>query len=339
MRLDRRGNLGDKHAMALLTPMDQTSASQLGKCFGLEVREVRAMVAGSVNSNFELTTASGDRYFARLYEEQDSSGALNEARLLRALTTFGVPTAAPLPPLAGEAAIPVHAGKPVAIYPWVGGTDLCLLGVTPRHCERLGRALAQVHSASSRLKEVAEGRFDVAGLRQRLAAARSAAAPVAADARRIEELLSQTVAARDAELPVGLIHGDLFRDNVLWEADELVALLDFESACRGVFLYDLMVCVLAWCYVDHFELQRVRALVAGYEAIRPLSSRERAAAVVEGSMACLRFATTRITDFEMRTPPGETPKRDYRRFLKRLTDLQAGALDSVFGASTRKGDS
>jgi homoserine kinase type II len=155
---------------------------------------------------------------------------------------------------------------------------------------------------------------------------------VAADAERISAELAKVAASRDSALPTGITHGDLFRDNVLWDGLELTALLDFESACRGVFIYDLMVCVLAWCYRDGFELGLVRALVAGYDSVRPLSAEERAAAITEGTVACLRFATTRITDFEMRAPAGVAPLRDYRRFLKRSQDLRAGALDSVFGA-------
>jgi homoserine kinase type II len=127
-----------------------------------------------------------------------------------------------------------------------------------------------------------------------------------------------------------LVHGDLFRDNVLWHGDAIVALLDFESACEGPFVYDLMVCVLAWCYASGFNLEHVAGLVRGYESVRPLSTLERSAAKVEGAIACARFATTRITDFEMRAAPGRPPLRDYRRFIGRLSELEGGALDAIF---------
>jgi len=127
----------------------------------------------------------------------------------------------------------------------------------------------------------------------------------------------------------GLVHGDLFRDNVLWQGDTIVALLDFESATWGPFGYDLLVCLLAWCYREGFVLETARALMEGYLERRALSVVEREQLLVQGGLACLRFATTRITDFALRAAEGQPPLRDYQRFLARLSELEAGKLDSV----------
>jgi homoserine kinase type II len=133
-------------------------------------------------------------------------------------------------------------------------------------------------------------------------------------------------------LPSGIVHGDLFRDNVLFRDGTIVALLDFESAFHGPFVYDLLVTIAAWCYRSSFELEQARALVEGYESVRPLEPAERGALRTEGALACLRFVTSRITDFELRAAPGAPPLRDYRRFLARLEAIEAGALDSAFSA-------
>jgi homoserine kinase type II len=133
-----------------------------------------------------------------------------------------------------------------------------------------------------------------------------------------------------------VIHGDLFRDNVLWQGGEIAALIDFESAAHGPFCFDVTVTVCAWCYGSGFSSRLVRALLGGYMAVRPLGAEEREGLVVEGAIACLRFATTRITDFSMRAEAGQPPVRDYRRFLSRLDELEAGALDkalATIGAS------
>jgi homoserine kinase type II len=114
-----------------------------------------------------------------------------------------------------------------------------------------------------------------------------------------------------------------------------VALLDFESASAGVFVYDLMVCVHAWCYGDRFDVALVRAMIDGYRQERPLSAAELAALAPQGALAALRFATTRLTDFSLRAPPGQAPARDYRRFLARLDALENGLLSPIIeeGAS------
>jgi Ser/Thr protein kinase RdoA (MazF antagonist) len=84
------------------------------------------------------------------------------------------------------------------------------------------------------------------------------------------------------------------------------------------------VTIAAWCYRDAFDLLLVAALVEGYVAERPLSPASVAPSRVEGALGCLRFATSRITDFELRAREGERPARDFRRFLARLDAIATG---------------
>jgi homoserine kinase type II len=90
-----------------------------------------------------------------------------------------------------------------------------------------------------------------------------------------------------------------------------------------------MVCAHAWCYGSAFDVGLVRALFAGYREERPLEPEELAAAQHQGALAALRFATTRLTDFSLRAPPGQAPARDYRRFLARLDALENGVLSPI----------
>jgi homoserine kinase type II len=319
--------------VALLTPLAFEDARQLLQAFGLTLEEITPLEQGSVNSNFRLRTAQG-LYFARLYEEQSPAGAAVEMHTARELVRQGVPTPAPLEPLSQPEPL-VSGGKAFAVYPWVQGESLCQRRTTVQHLDQVGRALARLHRASDKLSHIPEGRFEPVDLERRLAdiERRLEGAGAAVNATElstavtlIRERLGHYASTRDASLPRGIIHGDLFRDNALWVNDELSAVIDFESASRGTFAYDLMVCVHAWCYADNFDLDKVKSLLLGYTAERPLSVAEVAALVGEGAIAALRFATTRITDFALRTAPGDTPKRDYRRFLARLSELEGGEL-------------
>jgi homoserine kinase type II len=116
---------------------------------------------------------------------------------------------------------------------------------------------------------------------------------------------------------------------VLWKSSQIAALLDFESVSYGSFVYDLMVTVFAWCYRDGLVTADAEALVLGYDAVRPLAHRERAAFEVESALACLRFATSRITDFELRRVGEAPPARDFRRFLARLAAVESGVLSPI----------
>jgi homoserine kinase type II len=318
--------------MAKLTPLTLAEAREALAGWPFEVRDIEPFEGGSVNSNFRLETATGDRFFVRVYEEQDRTGAERELDLLEGLSRAGVPT-----PVAERrqdgARLAEHRGKPVAVFRWIDGEILCQKRVTERHANEVGRALARVHLAPVKLAHA--GRFTLEHLRERLDVA-TAGEAFAEPVRFIRDALERYTERRDASLPTGVIHGDLFRDNVLWSGDQIVALLDFESASNGPFVYDLMVTVLAWCYGDAFDIDLCGALVSGYQSLRPLSERERAALQVEAALGALRFATTRITDYSLRAPPGTPPLRDYRRFLQRLSAIEGGALDalSAFGRAS-----
>jgi homoserine kinase type II len=314
--------------VALLTPLSLPEAQAIGRGFGLDVASVEALSLGSVNSNFRLVTTSGDRYFARIYEEQGVRGARAELRLLRGLHQQRVPVTLPLAYEDGGD-VALVSGKAFSVYQWIDGVHLCNALVTPARAETLGETLARVHLATPVLGPLPAGRFDVDGVRARLAQLRRDTDRFDAVVTLLERKLDRYQGARNPDLPRGLVHGDLFRDNVLWDGDAIVALLDFESAAAGPFSYDIAVCLWSWCYTDGLRVDCARALVSGYERVRPLGPDERRDLPTEAALACVRFATTRIRDFSMRCPPGQDPVRDYRRFLKRLSDMEAGALGAV----------
>lgn len=318
--------------MALLTPLPLADAQRLCREFGLEVTAVEPLAAGSVNSNFALTASDGRRYFARLYEEQGRAGALAELLLVAELGRAGVPVVQCLPRRDG-AGVGDFEGKAFAIFPWLDGEILCQGRVTAAACRTLGAALARVHLTTPHVARPSEGRFRVVDLRARLDRVESEGhREYFADVARIRERLAHYEKERTRlAAPRGVIHSDLFRDNVLWtKQGELAALLDFESACDGAFAYDIMVTICAWCFGTRFDVELVEAFLSGYHAVRAVAGDEVAALRVEGGVACLRFATTRITDFSLRAAPGQPPLRDYRRFLQRLEQIEGGALDACF---------
>jgi homoserine kinase type II len=309
--------------MGVFTVLTESDAARVAAAHGLgAVVQVAGIPAGSVNSNYALTHAAG-RVFVRIYEEQDASGAAAEAALLGALAARGVRTPAPLPLVAGASPVTV-GGKPVAVFPWREGEMRCQASVTEEDARRVGAELARVHVAGEGLP-LPEGRFRLEDLRARLP--RIAAAPdatLAAQAPLLEEKLARWSARRDLGAPHGLVHGDLFRDNVLWSKDgAIAALLDFESASRGVFAFDVMVLILSWSFRDALDPRVARAIVDGYRTVRELAPSERAALLAEGCFAATRFTITRITDYAMKQGIGARVLKDWRRFAMRLETLEA----------------
>jgi homoserine kinase type II len=316
--------------MGRFTELKLDRAQAIGAEFGVSVASIESLPEGSVNSNFRLTDANGARYFGRIYEEQDQEGAAAELRLLTELARASVPTTEPL--RAGNVLLSSVSGKPFALYPWVDGDILCHSRVTEAHCAAVGRSLAELHLSTQKVTPLTGGRFSVEDLFARLDRIEKESPEHRDASLHIRRRLHHYTPLRDAALPSGVIHGDLFRDNVLWHGEQIAALIDFESASHGPFAFDLMVTVHAWCYGDGFRPELVGALLGGYHGMRPLEPSEREALVVEGALAALRFATTRITDFSMRAAPGQPPLRDYRRFLARLEALEHGMLDPHLAA-------
>jgi homoserine kinase type II len=312
--------------MGLFTELSLDEAQRLARDYGVEVRSIEPLSGGSVNSNFRLTDVSGLQYFARIYEEQGARGAAAELRLLGELARASVQTVVPCERRDGSS-FALFRGKPFALIPWVDGEMLCQKGVTEDHARAVGEALARLHLATPSVTPLEESRFRVDDIRARLDRIEAESPRHRDAALHIRRRLDHYNGRRNAEVPAGVIHGDLFRDNVLFRGGRIAALIDFESASHGPFAFDLMVTILAWCYGDAFDAKLVGAMLSAYERLRPLERAERAILPVEGALACLRFATTRITDFSMRAPPGKRPLRDYRRFLARLEAIEQGVLD------------
>jgi len=308
--------------MATYTQLTLDQAKAVGATFGLRVAQVLAVPAGSVNSNYRLVLEDGSTLFARVYEEQDRTGAEGESRLLDHLARNGVSTPRPLPRADGHGFTDVigtgSGERAVAVFPWRDGEILCQARITPSIAEQMGQKLAEIHRAGSSFPEARPGRFRVEDLRVRLERIALADDPeLRALAPQLKDRLDRAERDRDRDLPRGIIHGDLFRDNVLWQGGVPVALLDFESACDGPWAYDLMVTALAWCYGSDLDESLVKAMFRGYARNRRPTPAELAALSTEGRIGALRFTITRITDFEMRRGIGERVVKDYRRFFAR----------------------
>jgi homoserine kinase type II len=306
--------------MATFTPLLLPDGVRIAAAHGLGTcRGVVPVPAGTVNSNYFLDTDRG-RVFVRLYEQQDVDGVAYEWTLLEHLTKRGVPVP---PRIAGPGPGELRVGgRPVAVFQLVSGEDLCQAKVTALRLSHVGVALARASRAGEDFAVRREGRFTFADIVRLLDTASAAGRPeLSAEIARLRDLHAELTATAP-DLPRGVVHGDLFRDNVLWRGDALVALLDWESASDGIVIYDLAVTMLAWCCGDTLDWTLARALVAGYQTERRISDVEWQGLHWSLRVACLRFATTRLIDVYLKGtyPPGY---KSYTRFLHRLDAVEA----------------
>ncbi len=310
--------------MALLTPLPLDLAREVCDAHQLgELLRVEPLAAGSVNSNFFLHTDRG-RSFARIYEEADDQGVAFERALVDHLLAAGVSV-----PRRVRASRELRvAGKPVGVFEAVAGHERCRREVTSLHLSAVGEALARVHLAGDSFGLEQRSRFDAPALLARLDGVPTERHPeLRDDLSRVRAVLADPL----PELRRGVVHGDLFRDNVRWEGDRVLCLLDWDSASTGPTLYDLAVTWLAWTFGDDFDWATGRALVTAYDSLRPLTEAEREGFSAVARLACARFAATRVTDYHLRLGPGAPGYRDYRRFLARLDVIEALSPRSLMG--------
>jgi homoserine kinase type II len=200
----------------------------------------------------------------------------------------------------------------------------------------VGEALAQLHLAGLDFPRRRRNTLSVEGWRALYKSAEARADTAIPGLRAmIDAELPYLERSWPADLPVGVIHGDLFPDNVFFLDTRISGLIDFYFACTDMLAYDVAICLNAWCFEpDHsFNVTKGRALLLGYVRARPLSDREVAALPLLCRGAALRFLLTRLVDW-FATPPGalvrpKEPLEYYRklRFHQMVADARDYGID------------
>ena len=191
----------------------------------------------------------------------------------------------------------------------------------PFHCGALGEALARLHLAGLDYTRVRANALALPSWRGLLDASRSRADEVQAGlAAELTGILTDLESRWPANLPQGVIHADLFPDNVFFRGEQLTGLIDFYFACNDGLAYDLAICLNAWCFEPDrsFNVTKAKRLLARYRAVRPLEPMELAALPVLAEGAALRFLLTRLYDW-LHTPPGAlVTKKDPLEYYEKL---------------------
>ncbi len=316
------------------TALADADLAAIAAGFGLgTVRSWRPISAGTINSNFELISDTG-RWFLRVNEGKAVGDVAWEGELLAALAARGVPAPVPLPGPDGQPYLR-HDGDLISVFAWRPGTHRAAADVSVADAAAVGEVIARIHVAGLELPAAMRrpSIYDHAHLRARFDSLRGHADPVLHDALRVLaaelEWLEDRAELR-AAATCGVIHGDLFRDNVLFDGDgHVVAVLDFEQASGGSLAYDLAVAINDWAWANGApRAAQARALLAGYYKLRPLPPEDRAVLSAEVRAAATRFTITRITDVYL--PRIANPDKDFREFLARVVYWSGAKISAVF---------
>jgi len=314
------------------------AADELAEFLGFydvgELLSYKGIAEGVENSNFLLHTTAG-YFILTLYEKRVARNELPFfLGLMTHLASRGIICPEPLRNKSGEA-LSTLAGRPAVIINF-------LEGIWPRkpnavHCAGVGQALAKMHLAGGDFAMTRANALSVSGWPALFDAA-------AARADRVQHGLRDFLRAEldyleggvwPNNLPQGVIHADLFPDNVFFLGEKVSGIIDFTFACNDMLAYDVAICLNAWCFESDcsFNVTKARAFLGAYGRERPLSQAEQDALPLLARGAALRFLLTRLVDF-LDVPPGALVRpKDPLEYVRKLRFQQSVAGVRDYGVT------
>lgn len=306
--------------MAVYTEVAFDSAAALCERLGLGLlTELQGIRSGIENTNYYATTTRG-QWVLTLFERLAPEDLPYFLHLMRHLAGHGIPVPVPQ---AGPDGTLLHelAGKPAAVVTRLPGSHRLAPGLA--HCRQVGQMLGRMHRAGADFERVQPHLHGLAwwqATAQRvLPHLQTAQAALLRDELAFQQQSAASPAG--ASLPQGPIHGDLFRDNAMFDdtagEDRLCGLFDFYFAGNGALLFDLAVCLNDWCSdaaSGRLDEERAAAFVAAYERARPLTGGERRLMPALLRAAALRFWLSRLADRHLPRPAALLQPKDPAHF-------------------------
>ncbi|KDR91028.1 MULTISPECIES: homoserine kinase [Agrobacterium] len=291
----------------------------------------KGIAEGVENSNFLLHTTK-DPLILTLYEKRvEKSDLPFFLGLMQHLVAKGLSCPLPLPRKDGEL-LGELSGRPAALISFLEG--MWLRKPEAKHCREVGKALAAMHLAGEGFEIKRPNALSVEGWKVLWDKSEDRADEVEKGLKdEIRPEIDYLAAHWPKDLPAGVIHADLFQDNVFFLGDELSGLIDFYFACNDLLAYDVSICLNAWCFEKDgaYNVTKGKALLEGYQSVRPLGEAELEALPLLARGSALRFFLTRLYDW-LTTPEGAlVVKKDPLEYLRKLRFHRSIATVAEYG--------
>ncbi|WMS42972.1 homoserine kinase [Acuticoccus sp. MNP-M23] len=320
--------------MAVYTHVDDEALAAFLTLYDVgDMLSVKGIAEGVENTNYLLRTEQGT-FILTLYEQRVDRDELPFfLHLMEHAADKGLAVPRPVHRRDGGV-ISQLCGRAAAMITFLDGVAARRPG--PLQCAELGRGLAAFHAATADFGMTRRNGLGMAAWAPLFAQSRETADTVLPGlTAMVSDELECLAAAWPTTLPTGIIHADLFPDNVFFVQKKLSGLIDFYFACNDILAYDLAICLNAWCFEEDgsFNVTKSQAMTSAYAAVRPLSDAEVEAMPILARGAALRFLLTRLHDW-LRVPEGAlvTPK-DPVDYVNRLRFHRQVTRASEYGIS------
>lgn len=313
--------------MAIYTKLTRSQIEKVVRLYRLDSpKGIKGVLEGTVNTYYELHYANKS-YLLKIDEVGDKRRLVGELKILNLLgsksSNIGLSFPQPLRTIKGRQFI-LLKGKFVLIFEKLNGHSIPHGGLKAKHLTQIGKKMAMIHLRTRHFRGISLHRFTQKEMSKVYSQIRH-------DLERrhptvgleVRQWLGWLKKEYPRGLPSGLIHADLFPENILFERDKLTGIVDFEAAGCGPFLFDIAVCLHACCHAGlSFDRKRVRHFISGYQSQRTLTRIERGHLEYFLYESSLRFLLTRLRDFELKGGAIKArPFKDYREYLRRFSEI------------------
>lgn len=308
--------------MAVYTQVSEAALAEFLRDYDLaNPTQFQAITAGVQNSNY-LLEINETRYILTLYEDKENGVNPDDLpfflELMQHLGQRDFPSPTPVPRNDG-ALFGTLCNRPAALTSFLKGQSS--KSPKPDHCQKVGEAMATLHIKTQDFSLRRDNRHTLADWMRMFEICRSGANDVVPNLEgEIETELHRLQTHWRQDLPQGIIHADLFPDNVFFRERQLSGVIDFYFACTDAYAYDLAIALNAWCFESDatFNITKARALMHGYQAVRPLMTTEIEALPILAAGAAMRFLLTRLYDWQTQEKDALVTLKNPRDYLRRL---------------------
>ena len=193
--------------------------------------------------------------------------------------------------------------------------------ISIQHCYKLGKILATLHKKTLRFKKERKNNFSLNEWSKSIKKIKLSKK----ESIFLKKEINYIKKNWPKKLPKGIIHGDLFPDNVFFKNNNIVGIIDLSNACNDFFCYDLSICINSWCYEKKFNIDKMRNLIKGYNSIRKIKIQEIKYLNLFLRASSLRFYLSRLMDSQNKKIPKKY-KKNPKEYLNKLKYFQSNQL-------------
>ncbi len=317
--------------MAVYTDISQNDLDQFLSLYNMEdVNSFEGIRNGVSNSNY-LLFGKKNKYILTIFEEMTNDRDLPYFfQLMNHLNSKNIMCPKIIKDKSNNFSN-ILQGKQAAISSFLEGKSI--EHIKPSHCAELGTMVAKFHNASNELKIYRENDLGVKKLETIIDSIEKISEKLNPSVMDIIHSEHEYLKNITFDIPSGIIHADLFPDNIFFNKNKLSGIIDFYFACNDFYAYEIATCLNAWCFEQNneFNISKAKALLSNYNLHKKFSSEELECLPLLARASALRYLLTRLMDFHTRQDSELIIKKDPDEYLKKLKFHQSVDKSSEYG--------